>query len=119
MRDFIYWATGIIATFVVSYLTYKHMKKIKNIHINQEAEKMANVKGADFELMEGEDLYIKDMAINQEAQEMRNVTGLSFEVKGKQSARLQGVTVKQPGSEVVISDNPDVKVEINKQKPKN
>lgn len=119
MLNFIYWFTAIIMTFVAGYITYKHMKKIKDVSIRQQAEKMENTKGANFKLTNGDDLHIKNMEISQEAQQMQGVTGLSFEVEGKQSARLQGVTVKQPGSEVVISDNPDVKVEINKQSPKN
>jgi hypothetical protein len=114
MLNFIYWITGIIATFISGYVAYKIMKKIKNIKIQQKAEKMENIKGAEFKLEDGEDIHIKNFDINQEAKQMSNVTGLSFEANGKQSARLQGVKIKQPNAEVIISNDPNVKVEINK-----
>lgn len=91
------------------------MKKIQNVRIHQKSEKMEGVKGAEFELKDGEDLHIKDMEITQGAKDMKNVTGLSFGASGQQSARLQGVRIKQPGAEVVISDDPNVRIEINKQ----
>ena len=59
MLKFIYWFTGIIATFVVGYIAYKYMKKIKNTRIHQKAEKMEDIKGAEFKLDDGEDLHIK------------------------------------------------------------
>jgi hypothetical protein len=91
------------------------MRKIHNIKIQQGGEKLEDVKGADFNLKDGEDIYIKKMEISQKAKEMKKVTGLSFNVDGKQSARLQGVKIEQPNARVIISDDPNVQVIINKQ----
>jgi len=44
MINFVYWITSIITAFIISYITYKCMKKIKNICIRQKAKKMHNVK---------------------------------------------------------------------------
>lgn len=115
MLTFIYWITGIAATIIFSYVTYKRMKKIQNVKIQQSGEKLKDVTGADFQLTDGEDLHIEDMEISQDAEQLENVVGLSFKAEGKQSARLQGVEIKQPGAKVVISNDPDAKVVINKQ----
>lgn len=115
MENFIYWFTSISATFIAGYITYRHMNKIKNVKINQTAEEMEDIQGAKFQLRDGEDTHIKDMEIFQDAKKMKNVSGLLFETSGKQSARLQDVRIKQRDSEVIISDDPNVRVEINKQ----
>ena len=108
-----------IVVLILGYFTVKKfMNKIENIKINQKAEKLIDVKGVDFKLANGEDIHIKNMDISQEAGEMRNVSGLSFNVEGQQSARLQGVKIRQPGVEITISDDPNVKVEINKHEYK-
>ena len=90
------------------------MKKINGVQIKQVSEKMSGVVGADFELSDGEDLHIQNMSIVQDAKDMKDTTGLSFKVAGNQSARLQGVYIKQPGAEVRIYDDPNLKIEINK-----
>lgn len=115
MMDFIYWITGIIIAIILSYVTYKKVKKINDVKIQQEAEKLEDIKGADFQLKDGEDIHIKGMEISQKAKEMKNVTGLSFNAEGKQSARLQGVKIEQPNAQMTISDDPSVQVTINKQ----
>jgi hypothetical protein len=119
MSDFIYWATSIVATILVGLWGYRRMNKIKNVRINQQAEEMEDVTGADVELGDGENLHIQDVDVRQGAESMKNVTGMSFKAKDKQSARLQGVRIVQENaggrSEVVISDDPNVRVEINKQ----
>lgn len=116
MLNFIYWITGIVITIIFSYKAYRyiHMKQINNVKIQQNGEKLTDVTGADFKLTNGDDLHIENMKISQNAKEMKNVTGLSFRAEGKQSVRLQGIEVKQPGAKIVISDNPNVKVIINK-----
>lgn len=115
MLDFIYWASGIIIPILLGYGFYRYMRKVEDVDIQQQGEKMDGVKGADFQLTDGDDLHIKNMRISQSATEMKNVTGLSFKVDGKQSARLQGVEIEQPHAQVIISDDPNVRVEINKQ----
>ena len=90
------------------------MKKLKNIKVHQAGKELSNVQGVNLELTDGEDIHVKDMEILQNAEQMKNVTGLSIKASGKQSARLQGVHVKQPNAEIIISNDPNVKVEINK-----
>ena len=91
------------------------MKYIKNVKIQQNAEKLEDIKGAEFRLTNSDDLHIKNMEISQNAKEMKNVTGLSFITEGNQSARIQGVKIEQPGAKIIFSDNPDIKITINKQ----
>ena len=93
------------------YKKYK-MEKIK---IDQRADEMKNTTGMDVKLTEGEDILLKDIQITQEAQKMDNVKGLSLQANGTQSARLQGIHVKQGNTEVKISDDPNIRVEFNKQ----
>jgi hypothetical protein len=115
MLDFIYWITSIIIPLIVGGIAFKNMNKLKNIKIKQEAERLESVVGAEFNLQNGENIHIKNMDIEQNALAMNNVKGLSFMASGTQSARLQGVRIKQPYSEIIISDDPNVFVEINKQ----
>lgn len=115
MSDFLYWLSGILVTIIIAYITFKYVKKVEKTKIQQSADVMDEVRGAAFNLRDGEDLHIKDMEITQDARVMKNVIGMSFDAEGRQSARLQGVTIKQPGMEVKISDDPNVTVVINKQ----
>jgi hypothetical protein len=91
------------------------MNKIRNVKIQQKSAEMSDVTGAKIKLEDGENIHIKDMDISQNADSMQNVTGLSIEAKGKQSAHLQGVQIKQPNASIVISDDPNIEVTINKQ----
>lgn len=91
------------------------MTKIKGTRIHQSADELTNVTGAEFQLTDGKDLHIKDLEIIQDAEKMNGVTGLKFQASGNQSARLQGIHIKQPGVEIKISDDPNVRVEINKR----
>ncbi len=115
LTNFFYWASGILVTIFFSYKGFKFMKTIKNTKINQNAKILKDSKGIDLQLVDGEDLHIQDMEINQNAETMDGVTGLSVTVSGKQAARLQGLRVKQPQAEIIISDDPNVNVTINKQ----
>lgn len=114
--EFFYWISGILLSVFLAYKGYKAMtKKIENVRVDQKGTKLTDVTGVDLELKDGDDIHVSDMAISQQAQEMTGVTGLSVKVSGKQSARLQGVTVEQPQTKVVISDDPNVEVGVNKQ----
>lgn len=115
MLNFLYWFSSLIITIIFSYVTYKFVKKIKNTKIHQSADVMEDVKGANFKLLDGEDFQIINMEIIQNSKVMQRVSGLSFEASGTQSAELINIKIKQPGVEVIISDDPNVKVEINKQ----
>lgn len=111
MLDFFYWLSGIVINFLTGK---KKAQEIKNVKVHQTAESMSSVRGIEMKLTEGEDVHVKNMEIVQDAQHMQGVKGLSIKASGKQSARLQGVHIKQPHGEVIISDDPNVKVEINK-----
>ncbi len=115
MLDFFYWFSSLVMTIILSYVAYKFVKKIKNTKIHQSAEIMKDIKGADFQLRDGEDLKIKNMEITQDAKVMQNVIGLSFKASGTQSAQLKNIRITQPGGEIIISDDPNGKVEINKR----
>lgn len=115
MLNFFYWASGILVTIILSYVTFKYMNKIKNVKIHQKGERLTDVTGVDVELGDGENIHVKNMDIKQEARQMNNVTGLSVKAAGKQSLRLQGVNIEQPGVSVKISDDPNVNVTINNQ----
>lgn len=107
---------GLVGIAVTIYFSKNYiMKKIKDTKIVQSAEEMENIKGAKFDLKDGEDLLIENLDIEQSASRMKNTTGLEFNASGKQSARLKGVHVKTPYAEIKISGDPNVKVEINKQ----
>ena len=88
---------------------------MKKIRIQQDADSLKDVNGIDVQLTEGEPVHIEDVKISQNAQTMQNVTGLKVTATGSQSASLSGVHIMQPGAEIRISDDPNVKVEINKQ----
>ncbi len=115
MLNFFYWISGIVVATILTFLTVKFtMNKIKNVKVHQTGKELDNVQGVNLELTDGEDIHLQDTEIVQNAEQMKNVTGLSIKASGKQSARLQGIHIKQPNAEVIISNDPNVKVEINK-----
>ena len=90
------------------------MKKIEDVKVHQSAEEMENVTGVAMQLNEGDDIHLKNAEIIQNANKMKGVTGLNISAPGTQSARLQGVTIQQPGGEIVISSDPNAKIWVNK-----
>lgn len=115
MLTFFYWITGIVATIIVGFYVYKGVMKMKNIKIKQKAKHLEDVKGAKFELNNDRDIHVENLDIEQDSETIKNVIGLEVKTVGKQSMRLQDANFEQQGSTIKITDDPDIKVTINKQ----